>query len=127
MRFIVTNPQEVVEVGIYALTNQIQAGKFEVERDIAHLIYNPCMTAVAEGAVDADITGAFNYKGFWCKDGCLTLLPERLIKYFVVEKETEDNTFLRYNPEYREGWGVVAKRIAGMEEKTFQKHFDSNW
>ena len=31
------------------------------------------------------------------------------------------------NPEYREGWGVVAKRIVGMEEETFQKHFGSNW
>lgn len=126
MRFVVTNPKEVVEVGLDALKNQIQAGKREVESDIAQLIYNPCLKAVSEEATEADITGAFNYKGFPCRDGILTLLPERLIKYFVVEKEDTEKTLLRFNPDYREGYSIVDERILAMDPKILQR-FIGSW
>ena len=115
MRYIIINPIVVVELGVSALSDQIQAGKFEVQCDIAKLIYDPCQTAIAEGKSEADITGAFNYEGFWCKDGCLTLRAERLIKYFMVEDENAEKIFLRFNPYYREGWSIVGERVKAMD------------
>ena len=115
MRYIIINPAVVAKLGVRALTDQIQAGKFEVQRDIAKLIYDPCAKAVAEGRNEADITDAFNYEGFNCRDGLLTLSHERLIKYFVVADENAENVFLCFNPDYREGWTIVGERIMAMD------------
>ena len=113
--YIVTNPKDVVKIGREELITRINAGKYEVQRDIAAFLYYPCL-AVADGnASYADVTAAFNYQGFPARDGILTFKPERLIKFFEVEQEIGDAVFVRFKSDYKEGNSDLGEKIMAMD------------
>lgn len=114
-RYIVTNPKDVVEIGRCELILRLQAGKYEVQRDIAAFLYYPCLAVDEGNASYADVTAAFNYQGFPSKDGLLTFAPERLIKFFTVEKENEEAIFIRFNPNYEEDFSDLEEQIRMLD------------
>lgn len=109
--YIVTNPKDVVEIGRCELITRINAGKYEVQRDIAAFLYYPCLAVDDGNASYADVTAAFNYQGLPTKDGILTFRPERLMKFFKVENEIGDTIFIRFNPNYQEGYADLEAQI----------------
>jgi len=110
-KYVVTNPQDVVDLGFDEIRGRIDAGKYEVECDIAALIYYPCVTVGVGRSSCADITAAFEYPGLPSKDGLLTFRPERLIKFFRIEKIEEDVIYIRFNCEYEEGYSYLEEKI----------------
>lgn len=113
-RYIITNPKDVVELGIDKLILKFNAGKYEVQSDIAKFLYGPCYGVVEWRASYADVTAAFEYLGFPTREGRLTFRAERLIKFFEIEKEDEDAIFIRFKPDYEEDLSELYKKVRGI-------------
>ena len=110
-RYVVTNPKEVVKFGFDRLKNSMNAGKHELENDLAAFIYYPCLAVVERDVWYADITAAFNYRGYPAYDGTLVMKPESLLKHFILESEDKENIRIRFNPDYKEDYFGIEARI----------------
>ena len=95
-RYIVINAKEVVGLGFRELRERIKAGKFEVENDIAAFIYYPCLAVVEEQLTYADVAPAFYYRGYPDWMGMLYICEERLLRYFEIVRETEEEYELKF-------------------------------
>ena len=118
-QYILTNPKVVVALGMEGVRKLINAGKYEVEREIAAFIYYPCL-AVTEGKASyADVSAAFQYQGFPCRDGVMIMKYESLIRRFVVLSESETVVTLAFNPSYKEDYFGLEARIKNSDLRRY--------
>ena len=119
-QYVLINPEVVTELGLDKLRELINAGKYELERDIAAFIYYSCLAVTEGGASYADISAAFNCREVPSMEGFITMKYESLIRHFYIIIEEEDVVELKFNPAYKDDYFGYEARIRNTNLRKFQ-------